>query len=88
MFFVFLFQNLRDADGNPYSSYQYSLQQSADGSVVMVPRSETSSDNNPNNSGAGSSSLSRNNNSNGNGGHHPGSNQNNNNQSRNPSNYK
>ncbi|CAO1419455.1 unnamed protein product [Diamesa tonsa] len=86
-----VFQNLRDADGNPYSSYQYSLQQSADGSVVMVPRSETSSDNNPNNSSAGSSSLSRNNNSNGNGGHHPGSNQNNNNnnsQSRNPSNYK
>uniref|UniRef100_U5EX80 Putative bzip transcription factor nrf1 n=1 Tax=Corethrella appendiculata TaxID=1370023 RepID=U5EX80_9DIPT len=33
-----VFQNLRDPDGNPYSSSQYSLQQSADGSVVLVPR--------------------------------------------------
>lgn len=34
-----VFQNLRDADGNPYSQEHYSLQQSADGSVVLVPRS-------------------------------------------------
>lgn len=34
-----VFTNLRDGDGNPYSSYQFSLQQSADGSVVLVPRS-------------------------------------------------
>ncbi|XP_026468037.1 segmentation protein cap'n'collar-like isoform X4 [Ctenocephalides felis] len=37
-----VFQNLRDSDGNPYSQYQYSLQQSADGSVVLVPRSNNS----------------------------------------------
>lgn len=40
-----VFTNLRDPDGNPYSSYQYSLQQSADGSVVLVPRSEQNSSN-------------------------------------------
>uniref|UniRef100_A0A2M4DKG2 Putative bzip transcription factor nrf1 n=1 Tax=Anopheles darlingi TaxID=43151 RepID=A0A2M4DKG2_ANODA len=34
-----VFQNLRDADGNPYSQEHYSLQQSADGAVVLVPRS-------------------------------------------------
>uniref|UniRef100_A0A182KB57 BZIP domain-containing protein n=1 Tax=Anopheles christyi TaxID=43041 RepID=A0A182KB57_9DIPT len=33
-----VFQNLRDADGNPYSQEHYSLQQSADGAVVLVPR--------------------------------------------------
>lgn len=33
-----LFQNLRDQDGNPYSPYHYSLQTSADGSIVVVPR--------------------------------------------------
>lgn len=32
------FQNLRDPDGNQYSPYQYSLQTSADGSVLMVPQ--------------------------------------------------
>lgn len=34
-----VFTNLRDPEGNPYSSYQYSLQQSADGGIVLVPRS-------------------------------------------------
>ncbi|XP_055634848.1 segmentation protein cap'n'collar isoform X2 [Toxorhynchites rutilus septentrionalis] len=34
-----VFQNLRDSDGNPYSQEHYSLQQSADGTVVLVPRS-------------------------------------------------
>ncbi|XP_058811889.1 segmentation protein cap'n'collar isoform X2 [Topomyia yanbarensis] len=33
-----VFQNLRDSDGNLYSPEHYSLQQSADGSVVLVPR--------------------------------------------------
>lgn len=33
-----VFQNLRDPDGNPYSPYQYSLQTSADGSILIVPR--------------------------------------------------
>lgn len=36
-----VFQNLRDPDGNHYSPYQYSLQQSADGSVLLVPRANT-----------------------------------------------
>lgn len=36
------FQHLRDADGNPLSSQQYSLQQAADGAVVVVPRSSAS----------------------------------------------
>ncbi|XP_018578767.1 segmentation protein cap'n'collar isoform X1 [Anoplophora glabripennis] len=36
-----VFQNLRDADGNQYSPYQYSLQTSADGSILMVPRSNS-----------------------------------------------
>ncbi|XP_067012719.1 segmentation protein cap'n'collar isoform X4 [Anabrus simplex] len=34
-----VFQSLRDPDGNPYSPYEYSLQQSADGTVLLVPRS-------------------------------------------------
>lgn len=48
-----VFNNLRDSEGNSYSSYQYSLQQSADGSVVLVPRSssEHSSDNSTNGAG-------------------------------------
>ncbi|XP_058449720.1 segmentation protein cap'n'collar isoform X2 [Malaya genurostris] len=33
-----VFQNLRDSEGNLYSPEHYSLQQSADGSVVLVPR--------------------------------------------------
>ncbi|VEN51713.1 unnamed protein product [Callosobruchus maculatus] len=36
-----VFQNLRDPDGNQYSPYQYSLQASADGTILMVPRSST-----------------------------------------------
>lgn len=38
-----IFQALRDADGNPYSPYEWSLQQSADGSVLLVPRSNATS---------------------------------------------
>lgn len=66
-----VFTNLRDSDGNPYSSYQYSLQQSADGSVVLVPRS--SEQNATENATGNASGSSRNN------GHHhtgPGSNSN------------
>ncbi|XP_060808167.1 endoplasmic reticulum membrane sensor NFE2L1 isoform X1 [Amyelois transitella] len=33
-----VFQNLRDPDGRPLSSAQYSLQQAADGNVVLVPK--------------------------------------------------
>nr|XP_032528240.1 segmentation protein cap'n'collar-like [Danaus plexippus plexippus] len=33
-----VFQHLRDPEGRPLSSSQYSLQQAADGSVVLVPR--------------------------------------------------
>lgn len=58
-----VFTNLRDNDGNPYSSYQYSLQQSADGSVVLVPRS----DQNTTESASSGSSRSNNSNNNGNG---------------------
>ncbi|KAK9890179.1 hypothetical protein WA026_008983 [Henosepilachna vigintioctopunctata] len=36
-----VFQNLRDADGNHYSPYHYSLQTSADGSIIVVPRSNS-----------------------------------------------
>ncbi|KAL1492850.1 hypothetical protein ABEB36_011030 [Hypothenemus hampei] len=36
-----VFQNLRDPDGNQYSPYQYSLQTAADGSILMVPRSNS-----------------------------------------------
>lgn len=52
-----VFNNLRDSEGNAYSSYQYSLQQSADGSVVLVPRSlsDQNSDNATSNGSAGSS---------------------------------
>lgn len=59
-----VFTNLRDNDGNPYSSYQYSLQQSADGSVVLVPRSDQNS------TETASSGSSRSNNSNNNGNGH------------------
>ncbi|XP_069172414.1 segmentation protein cap'n'collar isoform X21 [Procambarus clarkii] len=37
-----IFQSLRDPDGNPYSPHEYSLQQSADGSILLVPRSSPS----------------------------------------------
>nr|BAN21202.1 segmentation protein cap'n'collar [Riptortus pedestris] len=33
-----IFQSLRDPEGNPYSQYEWSLQQTGDGSVVLVPR--------------------------------------------------
>ncbi|XP_076040733.1 segmentation protein cap'n'collar-like [Oratosquilla oratoria] len=33
-----IFQSLRDPDGNPYSPTEYSLQQSADGNILLVPR--------------------------------------------------
>ena len=36
-----LLQSLRDPDGNPYSPLEYSLQQSADGSILLVPRNTT-----------------------------------------------
>jgi nuclear factor erythroid 2 len=36
-----VFQALRDPDGNPYSQYEYSLQQAADGNIVLVPRNLT-----------------------------------------------
>ncbi|KAJ8874448.1 hypothetical protein PR048_025297 [Dryococelus australis] len=39
---AFVFQSLRDADGNPYSPYEYSLQQSADGTVLLMPRTNSS----------------------------------------------
>lgn len=40
-----VFQNLRDADGNQYSPYQYSLQISADGSILVVPRANSTTTN-------------------------------------------
>ncbi|XP_046817460.1 segmentation protein cap'n'collar isoform X2 [Vespa crabro] len=36
-----VFQSLRDPDGNQYHPYEYSLQQSADGNVLLVPRNQT-----------------------------------------------
>ena len=39
---VYPLQSLRDPDGNPYSPLEYSLQQSADGSILLVPRNTTS----------------------------------------------
>ncbi|XP_059822734.1 nuclear factor erythroid 2-related factor 2a [Hypanus sabinus] len=35
-----VFSMLRDEDGNPYSPSEYSLQQTSDGSVFLVPRSK------------------------------------------------
>lgn len=32
---------MRDPDGNQYHPYEYSLQQSADGNVLLVPRNQT-----------------------------------------------
>lgn len=40
-----VFQNLRDPDGNQYSPYQYSLQTSADGSILLVPRTSSTMSN-------------------------------------------
>jgi len=37
-----ILQHLRDPDGHQYSPYEYSLQQSADGSVLLVPRTNSS----------------------------------------------
>ncbi|XP_020288478.1 segmentation protein cap'n'collar isoform X2 [Pseudomyrmex gracilis] len=36
-----VFQSLRDPDGNQYHPYEYSLQQSADGNILLVPRNQT-----------------------------------------------
>ncbi|KAK0160179.1 hypothetical protein PV328_007609 [Microctonus aethiopoides] len=36
-----VFQSLRDPDGNQYNPYEYSLQQSADGNILLVPRNQT-----------------------------------------------
>jgi nuclear factor erythroid 2 len=33
-----VFQALRDRDGNPYSPHNWSLQQAADGNMILVPR--------------------------------------------------
>ena len=41
-----VFQSLRDADGQPYSPYEYSLQQSADGNILLVPRAGVASHSN------------------------------------------
>ena len=38
-----VFQSLRDSDGQPYSPYEYSLQQSADGNILLVPRAASHS---------------------------------------------
>ncbi|XP_044018765.1 segmentation protein cap'n'collar-like isoform X2 [Aphidius gifuensis] len=38
-----IFQSLRDPDGNQYYSNEWSLQQSADGNVLLVPRNQTNS---------------------------------------------
>jgi len=38
-------QSLRDPDGNPYSLFDYTLQQAADGNIVLVPRNGTLSAN-------------------------------------------
>ncbi|CAK1553257.1 unnamed protein product [Leptosia nina] len=43
-----VFQNLRDAEGRPLSSAQYSLQQAADGNVVLVPKMNPHQDHNIN----------------------------------------
>jgi hypothetical protein len=36
---VLLLQSLRNPEGRPYNTMDYSLQLSADGNVVLVPRS-------------------------------------------------
>ncbi|XP_043267509.1 segmentation protein cap'n'collar isoform X2 [Venturia canescens] len=36
-----VFQSLRDPEGNRYHPYEYSLQLSADGNVLLVPRNQT-----------------------------------------------
>lgn len=40
-----LFQSLRDPDGHPYSTMEYSLHQSADGNIHLVPRSNNNQSN-------------------------------------------
>lgn len=47
---ILLLQSLRDPDGNPYSPHEYSLQQSADGSILLVPRSSPGHSVDPNSS--------------------------------------
>lgn len=67
-----IFTNLRDGEGNPYSTSQYSLQQSADGSIVLVPRTATYDQNSTENASSNGSGSSRHN------GHHSGPGSNNN----------
>lgn len=56
MLYRHVFSSLRDSDGNPYNQNHYSLQQAADGSVVLVPSSRTSEHNSTENGhGSGSS---------------------------------
>ncbi|XP_013384291.1 transcription factor NF-E2 45 kDa subunit isoform X2 [Lingula anatina] len=39
-----VFRSLRDENGRPYNPQEYSLQQTADGNVFLIPRNSTSSD--------------------------------------------
>lgn len=39
-----VFRSLRDENGHPYNPQEYSLQQTADGNVFLVPRNSTSND--------------------------------------------
>ncbi|XP_053664921.1 segmentation protein cap'n'collar [Anopheles marshallii] len=64
MLYRHVFQNLRDADGNPYSQEHYSLQQSADGAVVLVPRNSERPNGGPNHLNSGTNGTA-------NGGLHP-----------------
>lgn len=41
-FYQHVFQTLRDPEGNPYSSYHYSLQTAPDGSIHILPRTNSS----------------------------------------------
>ena len=45
-----VFRSLRDESGHPYDPSQYSLQQTADGDVFLVPRNTTTTDLHPNSS--------------------------------------
>lgn len=61
MLYRHVFSSLRDSDGNPYNQNHYSLQQAADGSVVLVPSSRTTEHNSTENSNAHGSGSSRHN---------------------------
>ncbi|XP_057335558.1 segmentation protein cap'n'collar isoform X2 [Microplitis mediator] len=64
-------QSLRDPDGNQYNPHEYSLQQAADGNIILVPRNQTNHHNTNHHNHSNSNNNHNNNHNNNNHPYHP-----------------